>query len=119
MKKGQESLSILFGHILRQQRVSAGWSQERLAAAIGVTFQQIQKYEKGVNRISLPQAHLMARAVGFKAERFFEAAETADSVKEQDLPTRAHLEMAKILSTFTEDQLKAFKHFATALGRAE
>lgn len=40
------------GRRLRARRLSIGMSQERLAELVGVTFQQIQKYEKGVNRIA-------------------------------------------------------------------
>lgn len=40
------------GRRLRLRRIMVGMSQEQLADAIGVTFQQIQKYERGANRIS-------------------------------------------------------------------
>ncbi len=40
------------GAMVRQRRLEIGMSQERLAEIIGVTFQQIQKYEKGANRIA-------------------------------------------------------------------
>lgn len=40
------------GNIVRQLRMRKGWSQEKLGDELGVTFQQIQKYEKGANRIS-------------------------------------------------------------------
>jgi transcriptional regulator with XRE-family HTH domain len=40
------------GARLRMQRLSLGMSQEKLANALDVTFQQVQKYEKGTNRIS-------------------------------------------------------------------
>ena len=37
---------------IRQKRVELGMSQETLGEALGVTFQQVQKYEKGTNRVS-------------------------------------------------------------------
>lgn len=40
------------GKTIRERRVALGLSQAELGAALGVTFQQIQKYEKGANRIS-------------------------------------------------------------------
>jgi transcriptional regulator with XRE-family HTH domain len=52
------SLDKYFGDRLRARRIMLKMSQEELGKAIGVSFQQIQKYEKGVNRIS---ASLMAR----------------------------------------------------------
>lgn len=39
-------------HLIRERRVAAGVSQSAMAAALGVTFQQVQKYEKGANRVS-------------------------------------------------------------------
>src|SRR5258708_5534983 len=42
---------IRFGHRMRERRMMQGMSQTELGAALGVTFQQIQKYERGVNRV--------------------------------------------------------------------
>ena len=44
-------IDIHVGSRLRMRRVMLGLSQEKLAAAFGLTFQQVQKYEKGVNRM--------------------------------------------------------------------
>ena len=41
----------LIGHNIRTRRLALGLSQEKLGEAVGVTFQQIQKYEKGSNRV--------------------------------------------------------------------
>lgn len=43
---------LVIGGRLRIARSKLNWSQERLAEAVGLTFQQIQKYERGLNRIS-------------------------------------------------------------------
>jgi transcriptional regulator with XRE-family HTH domain len=48
-------------------------SQEELGKHLGVTFQQIQKYEKGVNRITLDRLQLIAEKVGRPITYFFEA----------------------------------------------
>jgi transcriptional regulator with XRE-family HTH domain len=48
------------GERVRQARIEEGWSQMQLGEALGVSFQQIQKYEKGVNRISLIRAEKIA-----------------------------------------------------------
>lgn len=53
----------LIGVQIRLRRSAIGLSQEALAAAIGVTFQQIQKYEKGVNRVSAATLVRMAEAL--------------------------------------------------------
>ncbi|MET4802817.1 helix-turn-helix transcriptional regulator [Bradyrhizobium sp. LB11.1] len=48
---------------LRTQRQRAGMSQETLAAAVGTSFQQLQKYERGVNRISIGRLILACEAL--------------------------------------------------------
>lgn len=47
-----DSVDVHVGQRLRVRRSLLGMSQEKLAEAIGLTFQQVQKYERGVNRIS-------------------------------------------------------------------
>lgn len=47
-------------------------SQERLAELLGVTFQQVQKYEKGVNRIAASRLHDIGAALDMPVARFFE-----------------------------------------------
>lgn len=51
-KKAGDPIDQHVGSRLRLRRTLAGMSQEKLAESIGVTFQQVQKYEKGTNRIS-------------------------------------------------------------------
>jgi transcriptional regulator with XRE-family HTH domain len=49
------------GNRVRMQRMVLGITQERLAAGLGITFQQVQKYEKGTNRISASRLQAIAR----------------------------------------------------------
>ena len=50
--RAASDIDSVIGAKIRQQRAAQRLSQEKLAELIGVTFQQIQKYEKGVNRVS-------------------------------------------------------------------
>ena len=61
------------GSRVRMRRIMLGMSQEKLGEALGLTFQQVQKYEKGVNR--LPAAHYAAlkQAVGFDPSDLLQA----------------------------------------------
>ena len=65
------------GKRLRLRRNIMGMSQENLADELGITFQQVQKYEKGVNRISASRlfeiARLLAAPVAFFFEEFGQA----------------------------------------------
>ncbi len=75
-------VDIHVGKRLRLRRSVLGMSQESLGKAIGVTFQQIQKYERGINRIGSSRlydfAHVLRIPVSFFFEEF-EAAPAAES----------------------------------------
>lgn len=60
------------GSRVRMRRMLVGMSQEKLGDALGVTFQQIQKYEKGTNRISASRLQTIAKVLGVPVEFFFE-----------------------------------------------
>lgn len=64
------------GQRVRSRRLEIGMSQERLAEMLGVTFQQVQKYEKGVNRIAVSRLLDIANALELPASRFFDGLET-------------------------------------------
>ena len=59
------------GERIRYRRILLGLSQQRLAQDIGLTFQQIQKYEKGVNRISASRLLEIAMVLGVPINFFF------------------------------------------------
>ncbi len=60
------------GQRVRSRRLEIGMSQERLAELLGVTFQQVQKYEKGVNRIAASRLYDIASSLDMPAAKFFE-----------------------------------------------
>jgi transcriptional regulator with XRE-family HTH domain len=57
-------IDLFVGIRLRQARIARGFSQERLDGLVGVTFQQIQKYEKGSGRISAARLQQMTEGLG-------------------------------------------------------
>ncbi len=57
------------------RRALMGLSQERLAELVGVTFQQIQKYERGANRIGSSRLYELSRVLGVPVGYFFEGLE--------------------------------------------
>jgi transcriptional regulator with XRE-family HTH domain len=65
----QEDMDI--GRRIRLQRVNKGMSQSDLGVACGVTFQQIQKYEKGANRVGGSRLKQIADALGVTPAHFF------------------------------------------------
>ncbi len=60
------------GRRIRHGRLERGQSQTELADALGITFQQVQKYENGSNRVSVGRLYAMARHLGVTLDYFFE-----------------------------------------------
>lgn len=73
-KKGRaNSVDEHVGAQLRQRRSLMGLSQERLAEQVGITFQQIQKYENGANRISASRLYEFSHVLDIPVNFFFES----------------------------------------------
>lgn len=68
------------GQRIRDRRKQLGISQERLARSLGLTFQQIQKYEKGVNRVSASKLWDAATILECQIGDFFSGLHRADQV---------------------------------------
>ena len=66
---------------MRMRRMLIGMSQEKLGEALGITFQQIQKYEKGTNRIGASRLHHIGRVLGVPIEFFYEGAPQVGAVQ--------------------------------------
>jgi len=67
-------LDLHVGSRVRLQRMLLGMSQEKLGEQLGLTFQQIQKYEKGINRIGASRLYELAKVLGVSVEFFYEDA---------------------------------------------
>jgi transcriptional regulator with XRE-family HTH domain len=68
------------GSRVRMRRMLVGMSQEKLGEALGITFQQIQKYEKGTNRIGASRLHQIAKVLSVPVEFFYEGAPQVESL---------------------------------------
>jgi transcriptional regulator with XRE-family HTH domain len=79
-----DPVDVHVGARLRQRRNLAGWSQEQLGKALGLTFQQIQKYERGINRMGASRLYQMAQILKVPVSYFFE--ELAAGFKKPLLP---------------------------------
>ena len=67
-----DPVDIHVGTRLRMRRNLIGLSQEQLGKALGLTFQQIQKYERGVNRMGSSRLYHIARSLSVPISYFFE-----------------------------------------------
>ena len=70
-----DRIDVEIGARLRQARVAAGFTQTELGIQLGVSFQQVQKYEKGRNRIGGGRLYKIARVLGVKITYFFDGVE--------------------------------------------
>ena len=71
-KKQANPIDVQVGNRVRIRRMLIGMSQERLGDLLGLTFQQVQKYEKGVNRIGAGRLFEMARILNVPVDFFYE-----------------------------------------------
>jgi transcriptional regulator with XRE-family HTH domain len=65
-------IDVHVGSRIRMRRQLINMSQERLGELLGITFQQVQKYEKGANRISASRMFFTAKTLGVPVQFFFE-----------------------------------------------
>ena len=77
-KKQPNPIDIHVGSRVRLRRMMLGMSQEKLGESLGITFQQIQKYEKGTNRVSASRLQGIARLLSVPVSYFFEDLAAAD-----------------------------------------
>lgn len=101
------------GQRVRTRRLEIGMSQERLAELLGVTFQQVQKYEKGVNRIAVSRLWDIANALEMPAGRFFEGltarggvAETKQDYVDDALSTPEGMQLMTMFAAIKSQKLR-------------
>lgn len=102
------------GAQIKQRRTAVGMSQTELANHLGITFQQVQKYEKGSNRVSASRLYEIAELLGVRLESFFVGVE--EVIKKKDAKKANKSIKDKTLAKFDEflstpggvDMIKAF-----------
>jgi transcriptional regulator with XRE-family HTH domain len=72
--KSANAIDRFVSEKVRARRKEIGMTQQALASTVGVTFQQLQKYEKGTNRISAGRLLAIARGLKMPVARFFDGA---------------------------------------------
>jgi len=72
-ERSATKLDVKIGQRIRARRLEIGMSQEKLAELLGLTFQQVQKYEKGVNRVAASRLWDISAALKLSVAAFFPA----------------------------------------------
>ena len=114
MAKIPDPIDVEVGGKIKAQRRLAGMSQNILADRLGVTFQQIQKYEKGANRISASKLWDIARFFSVDVSYFFDGLSTRQGMAEDgaeafvhDFPmTRQSIEISQLAPRLNPRQQK-------------
>ncbi len=83
-KKVPNPIDRHVGSRVRMRRVMLGMSQEKLGESLGLTFQQVQKYEKGTNRIGASRLQQISRTLDVPPAFFFEGAPMLDAVPREE-----------------------------------
>ena len=108
-----DNIDIEIGKRVRQARVAAGLTQTKLADQLGITFQQVQKYEKGVNRIGGGRLYKIAHILGVKITYFVDDVEhlldpetvPAGTIEVGAISDRT-IRAARALADITDEHLK-------------
>ena len=114
----EENFNKHLGNKLKLRRLALGLTQTKVAKAINVTFQQIQKYEKGTNGVSsirlLQLSNYLKVPINYFFEDFSEYAINAEKIKENHMHVNYNF-LLKLYSELTQDQkLKFSKNLQVA-----
>lgn len=114
MKKSPNSIDIHVGSRIRLRRVMLGLSQEKLGDGLGITFQQVQKYEKGTNRVGASRLQHISELLDVHISYFFEGvpdasqdrAPVAPSALSQFLNSKEGISLAKAFSAIEDSRVR-------------
>jgi len=83
-KEGLNDVDVFVGQRLRELRMLAGLSQSDVASALGLTFQQLQKYERGFNRVSSSRLFKLGQFFRVPVSVFFEGLESRPATEDAE-----------------------------------
>jgi len=108
-------VDIHVGKRIRMRRMTLDMSQSALAEPCGITFQQIQKYEKGTNRVGASRLQQFAKLLGVPVSFFFEGLASPETKRkknasvdlaEQLLATRLGMDLTKAFLSINQTSLR-------------
>lgn len=98
-------VDIHVGHKLKQLRVLRGMTQTEVAQGLEISFQQVQKYELGRNRISASKLFEISRILKVPTSYFFDGLENEEPIENADLDQEA-TKIASMLTRIKDDRLR-------------
>ena len=116
---GAHPVDVFVGQRVRMRRVMCGLSQTALADKIGLTFQQLQKYESGVNRISASKLWLIAQQLDSPVQWFFTDAVAGKNQTTEFGTKRETLELVRNFMNIPAESRKHFLLLAQSVASAD
>ena len=98
MRANAERVDKHVGSMFRTRRQELGLSQTDVAESLGVTFQQVQKYEWGMNRISASRLHDLCQILGVPVEYFFDGLDA--EIGEADGPDLNDPDLVELVNAY-------------------
>ncbi|MBN8292349.1 helix-turn-helix transcriptional regulator [Rhodobacter sp. NTK016B] len=114
-------VDVHVGKRIRHRRWMVGMTQQQLADSVGIKFQQIQKYETGMNRVSASRLWDIARTLGVQIGFFFQGLsedENAADVEADILANKEAMELVRAYYAIPEAQRKRLFDLARVLSDA-
>lgn len=111
-------IDVHVGKRVRVRRTILGMSQETLADALGITFQQVQKYEKGINRVSASRLFEIGQILGAPVSFFFDDygqdaptqsygfAENENNFEAEDVKSRESMALLKAYYQISDEKVR-------------
>lgn len=101
-KKSPQQTDVVVGHNVRFWRLERKMSQTDLANALGLTFQQVQKYENGANRVGASRLMQIAEALNIPIHVFFEGAGNEQTEVESPIKFVADQQALRLVRAFAD-----------------
>lgn len=108
IKKKTDPIDIYVGSRIRFRRNFLGLSQEKLGEQLGITFQQIQKYEKGMNRVGASRLQAISEILKVPISFFFEEHETLKVANDFDENNLSYVDFCSSVEGL--QLMRAFTH---------
>jgi transcriptional regulator with XRE-family HTH domain len=100
--KKPNPVDVHVGKRIREARILNGLSQTALAEKVGITFQQLQKYESATNRVSCSRLYDLSRVLGVPIQAFFSGVSSEDGNAEgQDRNNRRSVSILDLVENFS------------------
>lgn len=110
MKREINEISKMIGHKIKLRRKSLGLTQDQLARCLGLTFQQIQKYESGVNNVSICNLYKLSKILKVNVNYFIN-----NNIINKDNTDIETKELAKIVEYYNKIKNREMKNIALQL----